>query len=57
MIPQQSSQSDKHVCIFELQWNSGYLTSDVVCTICGLKLSSVCPMPVKDVGTDYPQNL
>jgi len=56
-MAQVSNQSDKHVCIFELQWNGGNLTSEVVCTICGDKLSSVSPAPVKDVRADNPRTL
>lgn len=35
-----SFPSKKHVCIFELERNGRYYTGDVVCTVCGVKLSS-----------------
>jgi hypothetical protein len=41
-------QSKEHVCIFELERKGGYFTSDVVWTLCGLKLSSANHTPLKD---------
>jgi len=34
------SQSDKHVCIFELERKGALITSEVVCTVCGVYLAS-----------------
>jgi hypothetical protein len=33
-------QSGKHVCIFELERKDALLTAEVVCTVCGVYLSS-----------------
>jgi len=33
-------QSGKHVCIFELARKGGLITAEVVCTVCGVYLSS-----------------
>lgn len=33
-------QSGKHVCIFELERKGALLTSEVICTVCGVYLSS-----------------
>jgi hypothetical protein len=33
-------QSSKHVCIFELERKGALLTAEVVCTVCGVHLSS-----------------
>jgi len=32
--------SGKHVCIFELERKGALITADVVCTVCGVYLSS-----------------
>lgn len=34
------TQSGKHVCIFELERKGALLTAEVVCTVCGVYLSS-----------------
>ena len=34
------SLSGKHVCIFELERKGALLTAEVVCTVCGVYLSS-----------------
>jgi hypothetical protein len=33
-------ESGKHVCIFELERKGALLTAEVVCTVCGVNLSS-----------------
>ena len=33
-------QSGKHVCIFELERKGALFTAEVVCTVCGVYLSS-----------------
>ena len=33
-------QYSKHVCIFELERKGGLFTAEVVCTLCGVYLSS-----------------
>jgi len=33
-------QFSKHVCIFELERKGGLFTAEVVCTVCGVYLSS-----------------
>jgi hypothetical protein len=33
-------QPSKHVCIFGLERKGGLLTAEVVCTVCGVHLSS-----------------
>jgi hypothetical protein len=33
-------RSSKHVCIFELERKGALLTAQVVCTVCGVNLSS-----------------
>lgn len=51
-------QSKKHVCILELEREGGSFTGDVVCTICGLKLSSVNETSVKqDASPDNPRHI
>jgi hypothetical protein len=45
-----SFPSKKHVCIFELERGGAYCTGDVVCMVCGLKISSLnAPSPKDDV--------
>ena len=33
-------QPDKHVCIFGLERKGAFFTAEVVCTVCGVYLSS-----------------
>ena len=49
-------QSKKHVCILALEREGGSFTGDLVCTICGQKLSSVNETSVKqDASPDNPR--
>jgi hypothetical protein len=43
-----SAKSHKHVCIFELERKGAYFTGDVICTVCGVKLSSETEASVTD---------
>jgi len=38
--PIDQPQSGKHVCIFELERKDALFTGKVVCTVCGIYLSS-----------------
>lgn len=38
-------QSSKHVCIFKLERKGALYTGEVVCTVCGLYLSSLQDRP------------
>ena len=38
--PIDQPQSGKHVCIFELERKDALFTGEVVCTVCGVYLSS-----------------
>ena len=39
-------QPGKHVCIFELERKDALLTAEVVCTVCGVYLSSQQDRPL-----------
>jgi len=43
-------QPHKHVCIFELERKGRHFTSDVVCTVCGVKLSSAGQSVKEDIS-------
>ena len=49
-------QGNKHVCIFELERKDGYLTGDVVCTACGVKLSSHTQIAKDDVVPEHQRH-
>jgi len=37
--------SDKHICVFELEKKGDYFTENVVCRVCGVHLSSLEQAP------------
>jgi len=39
------SESDKHICIFELERKGDHYTENVVCRLCGVYLSSLEQTP------------
>ena len=51
---QGTDQSRKHTCIFELERNGDNFTGDVVCRVCGVKLSSDSHTSVNDEGSPEP---
>ena len=44
--------SRKHVCVFQLERKGSYFTTDVVCTVCGIKLSSADQSAKADVNSN-----
>jgi hypothetical protein len=44
------AESRKHICIFELERKGAYFTGDVVCSVCGVRLSSTDQTTVKNQG-------
>ena len=50
-------QFSKHVCIFELERKGGLFTAEVVCTVCGVYLSSQQEWPpAKYKAAQGPEN-
>ena len=51
------SKSVKHTCIFELERKGGLFTAEVVCTVCGVYLSSQQEWPpAKYKAAQGPEN-
>jgi len=54
---QGMDHSRRDVCIFEGESNGGNLTGDVICTVCGVKLSSTSHTSVNDEGSpEHPRH-
>ena len=55
--PHSQPQFTKHVCIFELERKGGLFTAEVVCTVCGVYLSSQQEWPpAKTRRAEGPEN-
>ena len=47
MAQRTDFKANRHVCIFEMERKNRSFTGHVVCTVCGVKLSSANQAPVK----------
>ena len=50
------SRPDKHICIFELERKGRIFTGEVVCTVCGVYLSSKNLESAQDKQAPTPDN-
>ena len=52
-----NSKAATHVCIYAMERDRGSFTGDVVCTVCGAKLSSADQTPKEGANPEHPPHL
>jgi hypothetical protein len=58
MAQRTNLDANKHICIYEMERDGGSFTGDVVCMICGVKLSADNkPSVTGDTSPENPRHL